>query len=119
LVHVTGELDIATATHTDAIFTAASRGTHPQVVVDLRQVTFLDCAGVRPLAAASRRIHEAGGSLILLAENPMVLEVLRVNNLIPGRTASADGAVVPRHLPAYPLTVHRCDHRCRALAEET
>ncbi|MGW3461693.1 STAS domain-containing protein [Streptomyces olivaceoviridis] len=118
MVNVAGELDIATAAHTDAIFTAATSGTHPEVVIDLRQVTFLDCAGVRPLAAAARRVHEAGGSLTLLAGHPMVVKVLRLNNLIPDGTASADGAVPARHLPAYPLAVHRCDHRCRALAEE-
>lgn len=118
VVNVGGELDIATAAHTDAIFTAASSGTHPEVVIDLRQVTFLDCAGVRPLAAAARRIHEAGGSLTLLADHPMVPKVLRFNNLIPGTVASADGAIPAQHLPGYPLAVHRCDHRCRALAEE-
>ncbi len=118
VVNVAGELDIATAAHTDAILTAATGGTHPEVVIDLRQVTFVDCAGARPLVAAARRIHEAGGSLTLLAGHPMVVKVLRFNNLIPDAAASSDGAVPPRHLSAYPLAVHRCDHRCRALAEE-
>ncbi|WP_374938365.1 STAS domain-containing protein [Streptomyces sp. Ru62] len=117
-MNVAGELDIATAAHTDAIFTAATRGRHPDVVIDLRQVTFLDCAGVRPLAATARRVHEAGGSLTLLAGHPMVVKVLRFNNLIPDGAAPADSAVPARHLPAYPLAVHRCDDRCRALVEE-
>ncbi|MEW2513367.1 STAS domain-containing protein [Streptomyces sp. NPDC046870] len=118
VVSVAGELDIATAVHTDAILTAATSGTHPEVVIDLRQVTFLDCAGVRPLAAAARRVHEAGGALTLLAGHPMVVRVLRFNNLMPDGAAPAGGAEPARHLPAYPIAVHHCDHRCRALARE-
>lgn len=91
VVTAAGELDIATVVHTDAIFTAASSGNRPEVVVDLRQVTFLDCAGVRPLVNAARRINEARGSLTLLADHPVVLKVLRFNNLVPDKGSGADG----------------------------
>ncbi|MGW2938695.1 STAS domain-containing protein [Streptomyces sp. NPDC001156] len=117
VVTAAGELDIATVVHTDAIFTAASSGTQPEVVIDLRQVTFLDCAGARPVATAARRIREAGGSLTLLAEHPMVLKVLRFHHLIPDRASSANGTVPAQHPPAYPPVAFHCDHRCRLPAE--
>ncbi|MFE6553951.1 STAS domain-containing protein [Streptomyces sp. NPDC057746] len=117
VVTAAGELDIATAVHTDAIFTAASSGAHPDVVIDLRQVTFLDCAGARPVATAARRIREAGGSLTLLAEHPMVLKVLRLHHLTPDRASSAEGAVPAQHPPAYPPVVLRCNHRCGLRSE--
>ncbi|MGW2937318.1 STAS domain-containing protein [Streptomyces sp. NPDC055722] len=120
VVTAAGELDIATAVHMDAIFTAASSGTQPDVVIDLRHVTFLDCAGARPVAVAARRIREAGGSLTLLAEHPMVLKVLRLHRLTPDRVssaASADGAVPAQHAPAYPPVVLHCNHRCRLRSE--
>ncbi|MEU6520882.1 STAS domain-containing protein [Streptomyces sp. NPDC046978] len=117
VVSAAGELDIATTVHTDAIFTAASSGTQPQVVIDLRQVTFLDCAGARPVVTAARRIREAGGSLTLLAEHPMVLKVLRLHNLTPDRVPSDDGAVPAQHSPAFPPVVLHCNHRCRPRSE--
>ncbi|WP_416070668.1 STAS domain-containing protein [Streptomyces sp. MI02-2A] len=117
MVTAAGELDIATAVHTDAIFTAASSGTQPAVIIDLRQVTFLDCAGARPVATAARRIREAGGSLTLLAEHPMVLKVLHLHELTPDKVSSADGTVPTQHPPAYPPVVLHCHHRCRLRSE--
>ncbi|WP_158103866.1 STAS domain-containing protein [Streptomyces carpinensis] len=118
MVTAAGELDIATAAHTEAIFTAASSGTHPEVVIDLRQVTFLDCAGARPLTAAARRIHEAGGRLTLLADHPLVIKVLRFNKLIPHGVGSTGGADPAHRPPAHAPSLHLCDYHCRPLAEE-
>ncbi|TFV34106.1 anti-sigma factor antagonist [Streptomyces sp. T1317-0309] len=117
VVTAAGELDIATAVHTEAIFTAASSGTQPDVVIDLRQVTFLDCAGARPVATAARRIREAGGSLTLLAEHPMVLKVLRLHQLTPDKVPSADDAIPTQASPPYPPVVLHCHHRCRLRSE--
>ncbi|MFF4117281.1 STAS domain-containing protein [Streptomyces sp. NPDC001714] len=118
VVTAAGELDVASAAHTEAIFTAASSGTRPEVVIDLRQVTFLDCAGARPLTTAARRIHEAGGRLTLLADHPMVVKVLRFNQLIPHSASSTGDADPAHHPPAYPPAPRLCDHRCRPMAEE-
>jgi RND superfamily putative drug exporter len=61
-VVVRGELDLLTA-ETFAARPAAVRS--PRVVVDLRELSFLDSAGLRELVLAQRRAREAGHELVL------------------------------------------------------
>ncbi len=63
-VTVRGELDVATAAPLDDALTGAERRA-ATVMLDLTEVGFIDCSGVRPLIAAQRRIRARGGHFIL------------------------------------------------------
>lgn len=55
VVHVSGELDLATR---DQLYVACTSGNHPNMVVDLTRVTFMDCSGYESLVA-SRLVVES------------------------------------------------------------
>ena len=60
VVHVTGELDLATR---NQLLSASTAGHHPDMVIDLGGITFMDCSGYRSLVAARRIIEGEGRSL--------------------------------------------------------
>ena len=62
VVHVSGELDLATS---DSLFIAAAAGGHPSVVIDLTELTFMDCGGYRCLMACRHAIGRRGGTLAI------------------------------------------------------
>jgi anti-sigma B factor antagonist len=81
VVYVAGEVDLATA-HLIVDHVAAALLDHsPWVVVDLRQVTFLDSAGVDALLAARDLAVAAGGALRIAGPGPLVLKVLRLTEV--------------------------------------
>lgn len=62
-VALTGGLDIATAGEVDRVLCR----THASLVVlDLRDLSFMDCAGLRMVLEADRRLREAGGQLVVV-----------------------------------------------------
>lgn len=63
-VTVRGELDVMTAAPLDAALTGAERRA-ATVMLDLTEVGFIDCSGVRPLITAERRIRARDGHFIL------------------------------------------------------
>lgn len=60
LVRASGDIDVATASELDDALLAAATDEQPvrNLVLDLGAVTFLDCAGLRPLVAARRRLAD-------------------------------------------------------------
>lgn len=76
VVEVAGELDLQAVPLLDTL------GTDPCfVVLDLQEVTFMDCSGVRALLEARRRAVAAGGSLHLAAPSQHVRTLLRLTHL--------------------------------------
>ena len=65
LVTVAGELDVATVGDLDRAVRRAE-GDARLVILDLRPVTFVDCATGHVITAADRRIRSAGGRLVVL-----------------------------------------------------
>lgn len=101
-VSVAGDLDIASR----ARLAAALQDRHrdgPHVVVDMRRVTFLDCAGLSTLLAAEAGLRAAGGSLRLGQVSRPVRRVLDLtatasvlmSHPAGDRHAGADVATVP------------------------
>ena len=63
-VHVTGALDIATTP--DLVRTLEDSQSASLVVLDMRQIEFMDCAGVHAIVDASARARQLGRRLLLL-----------------------------------------------------
>ena len=65
VVHVTGEVDLATR---DQLVSESTAGHHPQIVIDLGGVTFMDCGGYGALVASRRIIEGQGRSLAITGQ---------------------------------------------------
>jgi anti-anti-sigma factor len=70
-VQVAGDLDIATTPQLDRTLRDAELQTR-LVVLDLRDVPFMDCSGVHAIVGASVRAREVGRRLLLLRGPPDV-----------------------------------------------
>jgi anti-sigma B factor antagonist len=83
-----GEIDLATVDQLQAEVDAAA-GEAKQVVLDLREVSFIDSAGLRLVVQSSRSL-EAGGGTLTVVRGPR--EVQRVFDLVglDGRVAMLD-----------------------------
>lgn len=62
VVNVSGELDMGTR---DSVEKACLAGDDMSVVVEMADLTFMDCCGYGALVAARRVIQDRGGSLTL------------------------------------------------------
>lgn len=76
LVTLGGELDFAVAPALHRDLTAAAEATAPDLAIDLRQVTFLDCAVVGVLLGAHKRVASEGGCLRLVGAQRSTLRLL-------------------------------------------
>ena len=80
-IHIGGEIDLATCPQLQAVVVdLVDRGCH-QLIVDLERVSFLDCAGIRVLVDARRRVQEHGGSVRLVRPRPLVWRVLALTGM--------------------------------------
>ncbi|WP_055531641.1 STAS domain-containing protein [Streptomyces graminilatus] len=82
VVEVSGEIDLATARFLTEHLDAATSYPCPDVLVDLRQVGFLDCSGLRELCRADTRARERGGRLRLVSDTPRLHRLLRAAMLL-------------------------------------
>lgn len=64
-VAVAGELDIATVPALDEALRSAERA-GSLVILDLRELEFMDSSGAHLMLAADRRIRRSGGRLVIL-----------------------------------------------------
>lgn len=72
-VHLRGEMDVVSARSVDVLLSHAATGPTDELIVDLSQVVFIDCAGLRPLLHARDRLpgrmwiqHPSGQVRLLL-----------------------------------------------------
>lgn len=81
-----GEIDIAAATEILPYLDRVTARPRARIVIDLRQVEFFDCSGLRLLYRARHRVLERDGRLHLVCTHPLTLRILRVtglNRLLP------------------------------------
>jgi len=80
VVHVSGELDLATVPRLEEALSAAPNGT--RVVIDLSTCTFLDSSGVRVLASAARAAEAVGGRTeLVVTEDSGIARVLEITSM--------------------------------------
>ncbi|MEO6124464.1 MAG: STAS domain-containing protein [Ilumatobacteraceae bacterium] len=96
VVEITGELDVA---HRDVAVHACTLPGHVDVVVDLTNLTFMDCAGYGALVQARTILAGVGGSLSLSGP---VGEPLRLLSLLDQEwrepsQSSVDRTPIPPH----------------------
>jgi anti-sigma B factor antagonist len=81
VVSVGGEIDVYTAPSLrERITDVLDRGVG-HIVVDLRQVQFLDSTGLGVLVGAMRRVEGAGGRMVILCDKPHIMKVFEITGL--------------------------------------
>ncbi|WP_367325245.1 STAS domain-containing protein [Streptomyces sp. HUAS ZL42] len=81
VVELRGEIDLLSEPPLSARLDELTAGPHPDLVLDLRAVSFIDCAGLRVLCRARNRTTARGGRLRLIADSPNFLRILRHTGL--------------------------------------
>jgi anti-sigma B factor antagonist len=66
VLHVAGELDIATAPRLCARLDATRTGRRPRLLVDLTDVDFCDSTGLRALLGAASEVRARGGRFAIV-----------------------------------------------------
>ena len=81
VVRVGGTFDLHGAERFDREIDGVLGGSTREVLVDLREVEFMDSIGLRSLVAANRRAFAAGVPLWIVRGGPPVAQVLRMTGL--------------------------------------
>jgi anti-anti-sigma factor len=84
-VYVAGELDIVTAAELERTLRESQQLAH-LTVLDLREVAFMDCAGVHAIVDASLRARQAGRRLVLVRGRPEIYRMFALT----GSTGDVD-----------------------------
>ncbi len=80
-VAVAGELDLATAPDLLNRVSDLIEGGHHRVVLDLRELTFCDSAGLSVLARISKKVAQFDGALALARPTQIVRSVLELTGM--------------------------------------
>ncbi len=73
-----GELDIASASRLERRLLRAEAARPPQILIDLRELEFIDSSGLNVLLAARRRSDTADHALVLLRGSHAVQRLLEL-----------------------------------------
>ncbi|MFI9251023.1 STAS domain-containing protein [Streptomyces sp. NPDC053069] len=80
-VSLQGEIDVLTASALGERLDALTAGSRPDLVLDLRLVTFIDCTGIGVLCRARNRTLARRGRLRLVTESAVFRRMLRATGL--------------------------------------
>ena len=78
-----GELDIATAPQLEQAISEATSEPVSELVLDLRELTFMDSSGLRTLAQANVKAEQAGTALSIWRGSRQIERVLEISGLGP------------------------------------
>ncbi|MDI5911609.1 MULTISPECIES: STAS domain-containing protein [Streptomyces] len=81
VVELRGEMDIRTAPSITALLDALTAGPPPDLVLDLRSTSFIDCTGLGRLCRARNRALARHGRFRLVSTSPHFLRILRCVHL--------------------------------------
>ena len=82
VVALLGEIDILTVPALSAHLDTLTAGPSPDLVVDLRDVVFIDCTGLSVLCRARNRVRARDGRLRLVTDSARFLRLLCRTGLI-------------------------------------
>ncbi len=82
-VHIalTGELDVASVDQVEQAFAQAERDAPQIVVLDLRQLAFMDSTGLRTVVAADARLREQERRLVIVRGPDAVQRIFEMTRL--------------------------------------
>ncbi|HEY1329841.1 MAG TPA: STAS domain-containing protein [Actinomycetota bacterium] len=81
ILSVNGEVDLSNSTQLkDEIVGLVSAG-HPQIVLDLEHVGFMDSTGLGALVTALKKVKEADGALVLAKVPQQIARLLDITGL--------------------------------------
>jgi anti-sigma B factor antagonist len=79
VLHLTGDLDLATAGQLRGhLRDLLDKGTVRRLVLDMAGLEFMDVTGLNVLVEAQRVVSDDGGTLALRSPRPMVLRMLKL-----------------------------------------
>jgi anti-anti-sigma factor len=81
VIALTGELDLAGAAALEQELARLEGDSPRAVVLDLRDVEFMDSSGLRLIAVASQRAKERGGRLALVPGSEQVMRVFEITRM--------------------------------------
>jgi anti-sigma B factor antagonist len=81
VVSVSGELDIATADRLAEELARTAERSARRVIVDLVGLTFIDSVALGVLTEGARRLRAAGGTCIVVSQDPRILRVFEITGL--------------------------------------
>jgi anti-anti-sigma factor len=80
-VSLAGELDLAASGKLDDLLGGLQNGAGITVVVDMRELTFIDSTGLRTVLAANKRSRENGSRLLLVRGPKSVQQTFAITGL--------------------------------------
>ncbi len=81
VVELHGEVDFVAARSIRSCLDRVTARRRPLLLMDLRPVTFIDCAGLGVLCRARRRVRARGGRLSLIVDDPRVVRTIALAGL--------------------------------------
>ena len=119
MLRVAGQVDISAVPHLRDVLERAAADSSHDVVVDLSEVTFIDCSGLRPLLEARAR---CGDRFWLSGVTEPVARLLRLTDLYgtfgilyqapgspAGTAAEISQQVLVEQAKGLLMSTHRCD----------
>lgn len=104
-IAVRGEVDLATADELLVRLRTLTDARRGPILLDLSQITFIDCAGLRTLRAFEQHVATAGGSVHVAAVS---LPVARVFELLAPHTGAPPIPAPPAPAPEpHPAAVQQ------------
>ncbi|MFF7278120.1 anti-sigma factor antagonist [Streptomyces griseorubiginosus] len=100
-----GELDLRTAIPLTVQLDTLTSGPCPDLVLDLRPLSFIDCAGLRVLCRTQNRVRARHGRLRLITTDDGFLRILRAAGL-------RDAFEIHSALPAAEVGTASVDASC-------
>jgi anti-anti-sigma factor len=94
VLELRGELDLATVPIVQEELGRAKRF-YELVVLDLRQVSFMDSAGLQLLVSMQKRMRDRGGSLLVVQGQRQVQRLFELTGIVDQLQLIDDPAAVP------------------------